>query len=261
MKVSGTFRHRTRFLSVFVVLGLLFMACGEDDTDEASDTTESEASGGDPAAFCDAAIDIETSLGAGRADVGEQLQTAEDNAPEEVSESVTSLVRLLREVLAAENEEEGFAIFESPEFTQADDEIDQWMLDNCEGVEKVEVTAVDYEFQGMPPSVPSGQVAFTLDNQGTEVHELVLFQINEGVTETVEQLLQLPEEEVMTKITEFGGSFAEPGDSGTFFLNLESGRYGAVCFVPVGSTPEAGEEVEGPPHTTEGMFAEFEATS
>jgi hypothetical protein len=82
-----------------------------------------------------------------------------------------------------------------------------------------------------------------------------------SVAESLEELLALPEEEAMTKATEAGAAFAAPGTIGTGTADLsEPGRYGIVCFIPVGATPDvlqSGEEPEGPPHFTEGMFAEI----
>lgn len=58
--------------------------------------------------------------------------------------------------------------------------------------------------------------------------------------------------------------FGEPGDDDYFVADLEEGEYIALCFIPVGLTPEAaaaveegGEEPQGPPHFTQGMRAEF----
>ena len=62
-------------------------------------------------------------------------------------------------------------------------------------------TAADYAFQGVPSEVDSGVTSFEFKNGGTEVHEMVVFRINDGVTETVDELLAMPEEEVVTKTT------------------------------------------------------------
>jgi hypothetical protein len=47
-------------------------------------------------------------------------------------------------------------------------------------------------------------------------------------------------------------------------VQFNEGRYGPVCFFPVGSTPEAlaaaeesSQDIEAPPHFTQGMLAEF----
>ena len=93
---------------------------------------------------------------------------------------------------------------------------------------------------------------------------MALVRINDDVTESVHDLLMMPEEEVDTKITFVGGMFAEPGQHAATAAELTPGRYAAVCFVPVGSTPEAvaaatanSSQVEGQPHAMVGMTAEF----
>jgi len=54
----------------------------------------------------------------------------------------------------------------------------------------ITVTAVDYQFTGMPTSVPVG-TTLTLQNSGTEVHEMVVIMKNPGVTQSWDELLQM----------------------------------------------------------------------
>jgi hypothetical protein len=101
-------------------------------------------------------------------------------------------------------------------------------------------------------------------NEGNEVHELAMFNVNEGETRTLDELLALPEDQVQQVTTEVkGAAFALPG--GTFYttFDLVEGRTVALCFVPVGLTEaalESGEEPQGAPHFTEGMVNEFQVT-
>ena len=46
-----------------------------------------------------------------------------------------------------------------------------------------------------------------------------------------------------------------PGESDTTFMELEPGRYAAVCFIPQGTTQDT--EGSGPPHHTLGMLGEL----
>jgi hypothetical protein len=110
----------------------------------------------------------------------------------------------------------------------------------------------------------AGPVSFDLSNEGKELHELVLVKKNDSTTETFDQLLELPEEQAQKKTTTVASAFAEPGGTDYAVVDLEPGEYLAVCFIPVGFTPEAaaaaetsGTEPSGPPHFTEGMRAEF----
>ena len=95
-------------------------------------------------------------------------------------------------------------------------------------------------------------MSFEFTNDGKEPHELVLFRVNDGVKESVEQIVALPEEEGRAKVTPMGGTFAEPGKGEYTVANLKPGRYGFACFVPVGGGDD------GPPHVTKGMHAEFQ---
>lgn len=144
----------------------------------------------------------------------------------------------------------------------------------------VDVTLVDYGFQGLPDSVEAG-TTFTVTNSSTaEVHEFVAFKIPEAESRSVEEILALPEQEGQAAL---GGPPATvlvgpPGGApqitavgdGTL---AEPGRYLVACFVPTGADPQAylqaaqesqGEppQVEGgPPHFTQGMRAEVTVTA
>jgi len=101
-------------------------------------------------------------------------------------------------------------------------------------------------------------VAFDFSNEGTELHEMALIMINDDTTESIGELLELPEEEAEAKTTFIGVSFAAPGESDTMYADLEEGRYVVICFIPTGSTSmEEAETADGPPHFTQGMVQEF----
>jgi len=60
--------------------------------------------------------------------------------------------------------------------------------------------AVDYGYQGVPATLEAGPTVFVIDNQSAagESHEIGVARIADGVTETAEQILALPEEEAGT---------------------------------------------------------------
>jgi hypothetical protein len=60
----------------------------------------------------------------------------------------------------------------------------------------IAVTAQDYHFEGLPSSVPAG-TSLTQTNAGHEVHELLVVRKNDGVTDSFDELLALPEEEAL----------------------------------------------------------------
>ena len=101
-------------------------------------------------------------------------------------------------------------------------------------------------------------MGIALENLGTEAHHMVLFRFNDGVSETVDELLAMPEDEVEGMVSDVGYVQALPGITDTSFINLTAGRYGMVCFIPTGATSwEEAATLESPPHFTAGMLREF----
>jgi plastocyanin len=152
--------------------------------------------------------------------------------------------------------------------------------------EPLEVVGVEYAFVGLPTSVPAGtEIAF--QNDGAELHEIVIARINDDTTESIAELLEMGDA-AMEKITIVGEGplIAEPGAAAEGTLALEQeGNYVALCFIPQGFVPEAlaaaglgpndlgpdtdpstlPEEVQAimmnPPHLAAGMIQEFTVTA
>jgi hypothetical protein len=278
VKNDPLLRRRRRRLAVpaaaVLALTLGLAACGDSNDDEdAAPTASTQATSETTAvetenvsAFCDAVIEADATFFASGPEGPDpaQLQTAfqkvQASAPADIAEDVDQLITLTQEMLSSEAEEEGPP---PPEVEELDARIDDYVLANCELTE-VSVTGTEYAFEGIPEMVEAGQTAFNFSNDGGEEHEFILVRINDDVTESVEELAQLPDEEAFQKVQVLGFAMAAPGESAQTFVDLEPGRYGALCFYPVGSTPEAvaaaeesGEEIEAPPHFTQGMLAEF----
>ena len=265
--------HRWIMGGASLVLAATMVACGSDDSG-GEDTTAAETSASeesaDPAAFCEAAVDVEAAFGTGPevdfetaspeeiqaaledfgATVEPLLARAEETAPEEIAGDVETAASLAREAITTGDT----ASLDGPEFQEADAAMDEYMLAEC-GYEQVEAVGVDYAYEGIPDSVPAGTTAITFTNEGEELHEIGLARINDDVTMSVQELVALPQEQAMTMVTFSGGAFAEPAASDTTFVELEPGRYAAVCFIPQGTTHDT--EGSGPPHTALGMLAEF----
>ena len=148
------------------------------------------------------------------------------------------------------------------------------MADEESAGDVLEVEAVDYAFEGLPDSVPAGTKLSLTNTSEVEAHELVAFRIPDGETRSVEELLALPEEELMSMMSgppatvlmappAGGEQIAAVGD-GTL---VEPGRYALVCFIPTGADPAALMEESGPdgppdvqggpPHIVQGMHAEL----
>lgn len=149
------------------------------------------------------------------------------------------------------------------------------------GGETVEVVGVNYAFEDVPEEVSAGtQLTFRNESED-EFHEVVVMRIDDDETRSIEELLQLPEEEA-GQVAQFRGVLvAFPGENGVNpedpqgepVISLdEPGRYALLCFIPTGADPEAfrqaieegaseAPEVEGgPPHFTQGMAWELSVT-
>jgi hypothetical protein len=268
-------------LAVAAVAVLGFAACGDDDDDDAGATTDDSASPAaasgddtDVEAYCAASlafealpepeIDFETAteeematgLKAYAADV---LQPAIADivatAPEELADEADQFSDIVDEMAATGDG----SLIESPEAEAIGATAHAYDLANC-GWASVDVTATDYAFAGIPAEVDAGVTNFGLTNEGAEVHMLFLARKNDGVTQSAEELLALPEEEAMALTTMVGEAFAPPGADSYLVADLEPGDYVALCMIPVGMTSTDGPPPEGPPHAMQGMVTEFSVT-
>ncbi len=136
----------------------------------------------------------------------------------------------------------------------------------------VEVELVDYAFEGLPESVPAGTKLTVTNSSEAEAHELVALLIPEDEERSVEELSELPQEELETifagepatvLIAGPGGEQIDALGDGTL---TEPGRYALICSIPTGADPEeilnsdgppAEDPDAGPPHFVQGMYAEL----
>lgn len=250
-----------------VVAGAAFTAiagaCGDDEGDSAGASD-----------YCAASVALET--------VPEPDIDYETATPEEITAAVKTfatetflpLAQRLRETasedllddidigigglnqLAATGDFE--AAFGTPEVDAALERLHAHDLTTCEW-NSIEVVAADYAFQGVPRDIDAGVASFEFSNGGTEMHEMVVYRVNDGVTETVDELLALPEEEVTEKVTMIAATGAAPGEAEYAVADLTAGTYAMLCFVSEGTTSEETEGT-GPPHFTRGMKFEFNVT-
>jgi hypothetical protein len=256
-------------------------ACGDDDGDATATTpspTTTEAASSEFKEYCDTVLEIET---APEPDIDFETASPEQQAEalknyaaetikpltERIEANIPSAIEAeIRTQIAAVDQVAANgdpSVLETPEFEAAEAKTHAFDLENC-GWTQSDVTMADYSFQGLEDTYEAGPISFDLTNEGKELHELILLRKNDDTTETFDQLLELPQEEAEQKTTEVGAAFAEPGGSDYLVADLEPGEYVAICFIPVGFTPEAaqaaetsGTEPDGPPHFTEGMKAEF----
>lgn len=134
---------------------------------------------------------------------------------------------------------------------------------------RVDVVGTEYAYAGLEASY-SGPITIAFRNEGAEVHEIVVVRKGEGVTQTWEELLALPEDQSEGLVSFAGVAFAEPGQTAADMVTAsEPGEYLGICFIPAGTTelpsidPNASEPPDlgtGAPHFTLGMMTEFTIT-
>ena len=139
----------------------------------------------------------------------------------------------------------------------------------------IEVTAVDYEFQGVPEVVPAGTTLKLVNASSKEFHMMLILRLDAGDERTREELTALSVGDILDSQNNarFGrlvsAVLARPGEP-QYFLPVgtgkvsEPGRYVIFCLISVGADPAeaaADAEARAPrgerPHYQEGMFAEF----
>lgn len=226
-------------------------ACGDSGSGDASSKP-----------LCSKGPAVDAALRADQPDhdaVTKALDEAKAAAPDKLKDAVNK---------AADGVEKQFADENAPPFADADtlaaqNKIYDYYVSDC-GYQRMSMTAKDYQYDGVAKSVKAGPTVLRLQNKGTELHEAVVVRINDGVTDSLDDLLK-DEEAAQAKVTMVGAAFVEPGTTGGSTLALDKpGRYAIVCFIPVGTTPDAmkkamesGTEPDGPPHFSQGMKAEF----
>ena len=252
-------RRTTRLLAVLTALALTATACGNGG-DGPTGTGDEEI---DLAAFCENVIAGEARFQQGpetddqgnpteegleefRNEIQPHLTEIEQNTPEEIQSEIETVLSAVRTAL----DEGDTAALESLEFFEAESVMDEYVFDNCEIENKQEFVAVNYEYQGVPETLEAGQTGLRMENRGTEVHEAIVFRINDDVDTPIRELLDLPEEEAEASMEFRGAAFAGPGEAGSAVIDLDPGRYAFVCFIPVGTTSmqalfEEGGEEEG----------------
>jgi hypothetical protein len=247
-----------RKLSIVVLSGavlVLAAGCGSEEPAGNSSPRAQEATSHEE--FCNSVVAAETAFltaspGQDTDEIATLVDTVVDTAPDQISDQVDYVADSVREAVSNQDDSR----IGTDEFQENEEAVDQWVAGNC-GFESVDVTAADYAFEGVPATVPSGNVTFNFSNEGAEVHEMIMVRYREDGT-TIDDLLAMSDKEAEEKIEFLGASFGPPGTVDTETKDLSSGRYALVCFVPVGATDmRALEKADGPPHVARGMSVEF----
>ena len=114
-----------------------------------------------------------------------------------------------------------------------------------------EVILVDFAFTGVPTSLSAGKTTFKVINAGQEPHEMTIFRLKDISAAQLRDILMARADRAAgpPPFEEAGGFQAMmPGDSGWVRVDLTSGEYGLVCFIPSQSN-------QGAPHFALGMVS------
>ncbi len=187
------------------------------------------------------------------------LDSIDAAAPAEIGVPLHTMTAAARSALASGGSDT--SALESPEFTAAMGTVDPWVFAHCSFDDKLQVSATEYTFTGLPATLPAGRTGLLVTNQGHEAHALVIVRRAPGVTASWDELLALPEEEAQTKVEDVAGGFVPAhGASSLVVADLTPGDYLVFCPVSAGTHQGAdGTFVEGrgAPHFTQGMRAEL----
>lgn len=144
----------------------------------------------------------------------------------------------------------------------------------AEAGDTLELTAVDYAYDGVPGEVSAGTQLALVGAPDAEPHEAVVFRLAEDETRSAQEILAEGGPDAPPPGEFAGVLIAPPGGAPGFapegpVVLDQPGRYLLVCFIPVGTTPDAfaalaeggGTAADlpatGPPHFTQGMAAEL----
>jgi hypothetical protein len=124
-----------------------------------------------------------------------------------------------------------------------------------EGVNQVEVTAIDFGYEWDPGQISDGNFAFVMKNEGQQQHEMAVALVTEGydaqaVIDAAESG-ELVAGEIPPGVDRaVGFAFGSPGTTSklVFEGGLQPGRYAMLCFIP---------DENGTPHVVLGMHSEF----
>ena len=257
-------------LSGLIVAGLGGCS-GDDDDDSSSDTTgashetteTSAAEDIDIQTFCQGFTAIDkayfqlpneaTQLDAFvEANITPHVEPTIANAPPELAGSVQVLLDSLDQVITRGDN----SVFGSPDYVAAQTKVYGQLADTC-GLASLDTVAIDYSYQGIPATLPAGTTVVTIDNQSPagEFHEVTIARINDGVTDSVEAILGMSEDDAAARVKLVASASAEVGEVGGATIDLVPGRYLYACFVAMGSV--GAQEGTGEPHYSAGMLGEF----
>jgi hypothetical protein len=233
---THTSRRRRRVALGITLLAAAATGCGNDSDD---------------ASLSESACDAYAAIGAAMFGDPSGVADARDALVAGVDDELADAATVYGDAMVAALNGDETALDGEP-VTTAAAEIGAAATATCESDAALDVGGIDFAYEGLPGQLPEGRIAidFTNDTTSAEPHEMVLLRRADGVEESVAELLDLPEEELFSKVTPTAVVFADTrGDEGHALVDLPAGNYIAICMIPTGG--------DGPPHAVEGMVDEF----
>lgn len=253
-----------RWAVVMIAGGLLAAGCGDDGSDGAADdrdpttTTAPEVTpepapvpsiaeaSATAAPFCQAAVEIAVASGSTALRDNPSPETldrlraavrgANDVAPAELSGTIESLGLAVGNAAGAESD---LGTGVSPAAFTSDAAIAaEWLSDNC-GFARLELDVEDGRITGVPDSMTEGGTILTVHNGGSADQIVLVARVAEDADDPVDDLVRLPDDELVTKLAAAGVAGAGAGQDGPGLVALTSGRY-AVWAVDPNSRDETG---------------------
>ena len=238
--------------------------CGGDDEESAADVT----------AACDAHVGVVTGFNtvfstiqlpdngppppefkgqlqaAYDANVAQPLATLVADAPDEVKDEIEEISRK-----TAQFRDEADPSILDDDFEKLTDKVDAYMQEHCAGV-KATVEAVNYAYRGLPSTLPATTtLRIEFRNTADEAHEMLVLTRKPGVTETFDQILALPPDQIESKFDFVNAESANPGQTGYLIGTLPAGDYIFLCSFGKGTTDD-NDPKQDQPHFTLGMKQE-----
>jgi hypothetical protein len=166
------------------------------------------------------------------------------NAPERATQAAQTLEHVAHSL--AQGDASAFA---NPSTFAALGTLEQAVADVCDFTD-VAIDGADYNFEGVPETVPAGETNFLLTNAGEhdEEHVAIVLRSPDGDPVTPEEFMADPEA-AFTTMTPLSTAIAPPGGVGGTTLDLAPGHYLLVCPVQM--------DENAPPHFMLGMVSEF----
>ncbi|MGY1742705.1 MULTISPECIES: hypothetical protein [unclassified Blastococcus] len=253
----------TRLLAAgCLAAALAATGCSADDSDDnaapaSGGTTGSGSAETDLAAFCQGVVDFDATpkpmggetgepspedVAAYGEALAEPVQAVLANAPDAAADAAATLHHVQQQLAGGDSS----GLFE-PDTVSAIGTIESTVAEEC-GYTAVTVTAVDYNFEGIPAELPAGITTFVMPNetQAGEEHVMLIARVADGQTLTPEEFVADPEGS-FAEIELLSEAYAPAGATGGVTLDLPAGDYLLIC-------PVAHDETS-PPHFMLGMIA------